>query len=186
MTTMTTTPPIFITGYMASGKTTFGKALARATGLQHIDLDFFIEQRFRCKIKDIFAQKGEAEFRKIEGNLLREVGEFSDVIISCGGGTPCFGDNMDYMNSRGMTVCLKASDDVIADRIIAAGDKRPLMAGKSRDEILLSIKEHMAVRAPFYDKSRIIISGDRLESKSQIAETVASFIDNYLPESSLQ
>lgn len=110
---------------MASGKTTFGKALARATGLQHIDLDFFIEQRFHCKIKDIFAQKGEAEFRRIESNLLREIGEFSDVIISCGGGTPCFGDNMDYMNSRGTTVCLKASDDVIATRILAAGDKRP-------------------------------------------------------------
>ncbi len=165
---------------MASGKTTFGKALARKTGLQHIDLDFYIEQRFHCKIKDLFAQKGEAEFRKIESNLLREVGEFSDVIISCGGGTPCFGDNMDYMNSRGMTVCLKASDDVIADRILQAGDKRPLMAGKSREDILISIKQHMAVRTQFYDKSKITISGDRLESKSQIADTVASFLKNHL------
>lgn len=173
--------PIFITGYMASGKTTFGRALARATGLQHIDLDFYIEQRFHCKIKDLFALKGEAEFRKIESNLLREVGEFSDVVISCGGGTPCFGDNMDYMNSRGMTVCLKVSDDVIADRIIEAGDKRPLMAGKSREDILISIKEHMEVRAPFYDKSQITISGDRLESKFQIADTVNSFLNTFLP-----
>lgn len=176
--------PVFITGYMASGKTTFGKALARATGLQHIDLDFYIEQRFHCKIKDIFALKGEAEFRRIESTLLREVGEFSDVIISCGGGTPCFGDNMDYMNSKGMTVCLKASDAVIADRIIAAGDKRPLMAGKSRDDILVSIREHMAVRAPFYDKSQIKISGDHLESKSQIAATIASFLSAHMPGNS--
>lgn len=172
--------PIFIVGYMASGKTTFGKALAKTTGLKHIDLDFYIEQRFHSTIKDIFAKKGETEFRRMESNMLREVGEFSDVVISCGGGTPCFGDNMDYMNSRGLTVCLKASDDVIANRIILAGDKRPLMAGKSREEILASIREHLSVRQPFYDKSHIIISGDRLESKSQISETVRAFISSLL------
>ncbi len=176
--------PIFIVGYMASGKTTFGKALARTAGLRHIDLDFFIEQRFHCSVKDFFASKGEEEFRRIEGNMLREVGEFSDVVISCGGGTPCFSGNMDYMNSRGMTVCLKASDDVIADRIIQAGDKRPLMAGKSRDEIMAAIGAHMSVRRPFYDMAKIHISGDRLESKSQIASTVDSFIKAYMPEMS--
>lgn len=172
--------PIFITGYMASGKTTFGKALARETGLRHIDLDFYIEQRFHCSIKDLFATRGEAEFRRIEGNMLREVGEFSDVVISCGGGTPCFGDNMDYMNSRGMTVCLRASDEVIARRVIEAGDKRPLMAGKTFDEVLATIAEHMKLRAPYYDRAKISISGDRLESKSQIADTVASFIADHL------
>lgn len=172
--------PIFITGYMASGKTTFGKALARRTGLQHIDLDFYIEQRFHSSVKDIFASKGEAEFRRIEGVLLREVGEFSDVVISCGGGTPCFGDNMDYMNTRGLTVCMQASEDVIARRIREAGDKRPLMAGKSIDEIKRSISEHMAVRQPYYSQAQIIISGERLESRTQIAETVEDFIACYL------
>lgn len=171
--------PIFIIGYMASGKTTFGKALARHMGLQHIDLDFYIEQRFHATVRQIFATKGEAEFRRIEAALLREVGEFSDVIISCGGGTPCFSGNMDYMNGRGLTVCLSASDDVIADRILQAGDKRPLMAGKSREEILCGIREHMEQRAPFYNQARISISGDRLESKSQIADTVAQFVKNY-------
>lgn len=172
--------PLFITGYMASGKTTFGKALARRTGLQHIDLDFYIEQRFHCRIKDIFESRGEAEFRRIEANMLREVGEFSNVIISCGGGTPCFADNMDYMNQRGTTVCLQASDDIIADRVIRSGDKRPLLSGKSRDEILDTIRRHMDTRAPYYDKSKIKISGDRLESKAQIEETVESFIKNHL------
>lgn len=175
--------PIFIIGYMASGKTTFGKALARQTGLRHIDLDFYIEQRFHCSIKDLFAKCGEAEFRRIEGNMLREVGEFSDVVISCGGGTPCFGDNMDYMNSQGMTVCLRASDRVIARRVIEAGDKRPLMAGKSLDEVLATITEHMKLRAPYYDKAKIAISGDQLETKSQITDTVASFIADHLPPS---
>lgn len=171
---------IFIVGYMASGKTTFGKALARKAGMQHIDLDFYIEQRYHSTIREIFASKGEAEFRRIEAFVLREVGEMEDVIISCGGGTPCFGDNMDYMNSRGVTVCLTASDDVIADRIIQAGNKRPLMAGKSREEILETIGNHMQVRAPFYGKAKIIISGDLLENKSQIADTVDNFMKNYM------
>ncbi|MDE7420388.1 MAG: shikimate kinase [Muribaculaceae bacterium] len=171
---------IFIIGYMASGKTTFGRALAKKSGLQHIDLDFYIEQRFHSTIRDIFATKGEAEFRRIEGSMLREVGEMSDVIVSCGGGTPCFNDNIDYMNSRGITVCLQASDNVIADRIIDGGSKRPLMAGKSKEEIIETIHKHMETRRPFYDQAAIIISGDRLENKWQIAETVDDFIKNHL------
>lgn len=170
---------LFIIGYMASGKTTFGRALAKRAQMQHIDLDFYIEQRFHSTVRDIFAQKGEAEFRRIEGAMLREVGEMSDVVISCGGGTPCHRDNMDYMNSRGITVCLQASDDVIADRILQAGNKRPLMAGKSKEEILRTLREHMEVRKPFYDRAAVIISGDKLENKRQISETVEDFIKNH-------
>lgn len=171
---------LFIIGYMASGKTTFGRALARRTGMQHIDLDFYIEQRFHATVRDIFAQKGEAEFRRIESAMLREVGEMTDVVISCGGGTPCFGDNLEYMNQRGITVCLQASEDVIADRILQAGDKRPLMAGKSRGEILETLHRHMEMRRPFYDRAKLIISGDRLENKSQIEETVGDFVKKHI------
>lgn len=171
---------IFIIGYMASGKTTFGRALARQTGMQHIDLDFYIEQRFHSTVRDIFANKGEAEFRRIEGAMLREVGEMGDTIVSCGGGTPCFGDNMDYMNSRGLTVCLQAPESVIADRILQAGNKRPLMAGKSREEIISTLRKHMEDRSPFYDRARLIISGEKLENKAQIARTVGDFIKNHL------
>lgn len=171
---------LFIIGYMASGKTTFGRALAKRTHMQHIDLDFYIEQRFHSSIREIFAQKGEAEFRRIESAMLREVGEMSDVIISCGGGTPCNGDNMDYMNSRGITICLQASDDVIADRIIQAGNKRPLMAGKSKEEILQTLRQHMELRKPFYDQAALIISGEKLENRFQIEDTVKDFVKNHL------
>ena len=171
---------IFIIGYMASGKTTFGRALARRTGMQHIDLDFYIEQRFHSTVRDIFARKGEEEFRRIECAMLREVGEMDNVVISCGGGTPCFGDNIDYMNSSGLTVCLQAADDIIADRIIQAGNKRPLMAGKSREEILRTLQEHMRIRKPFYDRARLVISGNQLEDRRQIAETVDDFVKNHL------
>lgn len=164
---------------MASGKTTFGRALAKKANMQHIDLDFYIEQRFHSTVREIFASKGEDEFRRIESAMLREVGEMSDVVISCGGGTPCFGNNLEYMDSRGITVCLQASDNVIADRILKAGNKRPLMAGKSKEEIIETLRQHMEVRKPFYDKAKIIISGESLENKLQIEDTVNNFIKKH-------
>ena len=82
--------PIFLIGYMGSGKTTIGRTLARQYGIEHIDLDWRIEQRFRCKIADIFTEIGEEGFRRRERNMLHEVMNMENVIISVGGGTPCF------------------------------------------------------------------------------------------------
>lgn len=169
---MNITPlPIFLIGYMATGKTTLGRALARETGRQHIDLDFYIEQRFRMTVREIFATKGEAEFRRIEAAMLREAGEIEGTIISCGGGTPCFSGNMDYMNSRGITVCLRAGEEIVADRILLGGNKRPLMAGKSREEVLATLREQMALRDPFYSQAQLTLSADRLETRPDIAAT---------------
>ena len=86
---------IIIIGYMGAGKTTVGKALAKALGLDFYDLDWYIESRMHKTVKQIFDEQGEEGFRRIEHNMLHEVAEFEDVIISCGGGTPCFFDNMD-------------------------------------------------------------------------------------------
>ena len=104
---------IIIVGYMGSGKTTVGKALAQDLNLTFYDLDWYIESRMHKTVPQIFAEKGEEGFRKIEHNMLHEVAEFEDVIISCGGGTPCFFDNMDYMNGQGDTVYLKATPEVL-------------------------------------------------------------------------
>ncbi len=95
---------VFLIGYMGAGKTTLGKALSKKSGLTFIDLDWYIEERYHKTIQQIFADHGEEGFREIEKNMLHEVSEFEDVIISTGGGTPCFFDNMDYMNSVGETV----------------------------------------------------------------------------------
>ena len=85
---------------MGAGKTTIGRVLARELGLDFYDLDWYIEDRFHKKIPDIFAEQGEEGFRDIERKMLHEVAEFENVIVSCGGGTPCFFDNMEYMNAQ--------------------------------------------------------------------------------------
>ena len=89
---------IIIIGYMGAGKTTVGKALAKELGVMFYDLDWYIETRMHKTVKEIFDEKGEEGFRIIEHNMLHEVAEFENVVVSCGGGTPCFFDNMDYMN----------------------------------------------------------------------------------------
>ena len=106
---------IIILGYMGAGKTTIGKALSKATGMPFYDLDWYIENRMRKTIPQIFEERGEEGFRKIEHEMLHEVAEFENVIFSCGGGTPCFFDNMDYMNRQGKTVYLKACPHVAKD-----------------------------------------------------------------------
>ena len=164
---------IFLIGYMASGKTTLGRALARDTGRDFIDLDFYITQRFRKSVSEIFAEKGEEEFRRIEAEMLREVGEFCDVIISCGGGTPCFHDNMEYMNKSGVTLLLDASTECTVRRLLTAKSIRPIVKGKSHDELPSFIEEHKRERAPYYDQARHRLHSDNLESADGIADTVA-------------
>ena len=100
--------PIFLIGYMGTGKSTLGRAVARLGDIRFIDLDHYIEGRFHRSVSQLFEERGEDGFRKVEQAMLHEVGEFEDVIIACGGGTPCFFDNMDYMNSRGLTILLEA------------------------------------------------------------------------------
>lgn len=170
------TPPIFIIGFMACGKTTFGRALARAADRRFIDLDFYIEQRFRMSVNEIFATKGESEFRRMESAMLREVGEFDGVVIACGGGTPCFSDNMDYMLARGLTVWLEASEDKITSRLLVNSARRPLMTGKGPDEIRAAVAAGLTDRHPHYSRAAVRFSGEQLEDRTQIDTAVAAFL----------
>ena len=105
---------IILIGYMGAGKTTVGRQLAKRLGLMFYDLDWYITNRMRRTVPQIFEESGEEGFRKIEHAMLHEVAEFEDVVLSCGGGTPCFFDNMDYLNRMGETVYLKASPEVLS------------------------------------------------------------------------
>lgn len=163
---------VFLMGFMGAGKTTLGKALAKDLGISFIDLDQYIEQRYLKTVSQIFATRGEQGFREIESRLLREAGEFDDVIVSCGGSTPLIGDNMDYMLSQGKTVYLKCSNDTLMRRLRAASATRPLIAGKSDAELEAFIESETKRREPGYLRAEYICPGDRLESRDQISETI--------------
>ena len=163
---------IILIGYMGSGKTTVGKALSKETGMMFYDLDWYIESRMRKTVSQIFAEKGEEAFRKIEYNMLHEVAEFEDVIISCGGGTPCFFDNMDYLNQQGDVVYLKATPETLYKHLLMAKIERPLLKDKSPEELIAYITEHLKERAPFYEKAHYTLNVNVLDNTDKIATSV--------------
>lgn len=163
---------IFLIGYMGSGKTTLGKTYARAMQLQFIDLDWYIEERFHKTVQELFEERKEDGFREIERNMLHEVAEFEDVIIACGGGTPCFFDNMEYMNGKGETVFLDASPEVLFRRLKIAKSKRPLLMDKSDEELMDVIQNALRIRIPFYSQAKYVFNAESLEDKEQISCSV--------------
>ena len=145
----------FIVGYMASGKSTFGKELAKDKGLPFLDLDECVESREGRSISEIFAKEGEEYFRKREREILHEIcNEADEFVLATGGGTPCFFDNMDYMNQAGTTVFLNTSPLVIVDRLKRQRADRPLLAMYSDDEFEFFVREHLESRLSFYLKAK--------------------------------
>lgn len=171
--------PLYIMGYMGCGKTTFGRALAQATGLRFVDLDHIIEDRHNASVREIFASVGEEGFRKIERDMLHETATMENCIVSCGGGTPCFFDNIEFMNANGITLWLEATHDSLFSRLIRKREKRPLLAGHTDEEIHAIITDQLKARSPFYSQASMRWQGDSLEDRRQIDDNVADFLKAY-------
>lgn len=162
---------IFLIGFMGSGKTTLGKALAQKLGVDFIDLDLYIETRYHKTVREIFAESGEERFRQIEKSLLHEVADFENVIIAAGGGTPCFFDNIDYMNGHGTCVYLKASVEELCKRLAGGRESRPLLRGKSDEELRLFIDQSIARRETYYTRASLHFDTGSLTTRKEIDDT---------------
>jgi shikimate kinase len=146
---------VFIIGYMGSGKTTVGKALAEALGIPWTDLDEEFETRYRVSIPDFFGKYGEAAFRRIESSLLGELCLLPEAVISTGGGTPCFNGNADRMNASGLTLYLEATPELILKRLKTGFRKRPVFEKMKEGNTLENIRSHLGERRSFYEQSAI-------------------------------
>ena len=121
-----------------------------------VDLDDWIEQDTKISIREIFEQKGELHFRELERNTLHKTAELKKAVIACGGGTPCFFDNIDWMNRNGLAVYLHADTEILTERLIGEMEKRPLLRDKNRETLLSYIEAKLAERSPFYEKANVI------------------------------
>jgi shikimate kinase len=148
---------VYIIGFMGSGKTIAGKKLAGRLGWAFIDLDKKIEEKAGKTISRIFSCDGEDTFRKIEAEVLKSMVNQAETVISTGGGTPCFGDNMDFMLETGVTIYLKRTPAQLKKRLTESSGERPLIRDIPDDQLLYFIEEKLAQREKWYNKARIRI-----------------------------
>ena len=158
--------PVFLIGYMGCGKTTLGEVLARQMACRFIDLDEYIEGRQGMSIVEIFDEMGENRFRELETEALQEVALMTDVIVSCGGGTPCHGDNMALMNEAGTTVWLTTSPERITARLLLPEEKskRPKVNNLLPDEVLPLVQEELQARSPYYAQAQLQFDSTDIET----------------------
>lgn len=175
---------VFLIGYMGAGKTTIGQRLAKRLNCEFIDLDWVIEERQGRRISDIFHNEGEDAFREIEREILHKVCEeetekaTQNAVIALGGGTPCFFDNMDFVNKYGKSVYIKAEIETLITHIRMGGN-RPLLDGMNDTEMAEFIGKGLALRESFYQKATYVLEIETLRTEEQI-EDVAEKIFNLL------
>jgi shikimate kinase len=153
---------IYLVGYMGCGKSTLGKKLASLIKSPFYDLDAVVEQQTGMSISEIFDTLGETGFREIESQCLRNIPTGISTVISCGGGTPCYGNNMDYMNQSGLTIYIKIPADIIANRLFHSENKRPLLPYQSREILKDHVVRMMEQREMYYSRARLAVEGINL------------------------
>lgn len=174
---MRTPLKIVLVGMPGAGKSTFGKALAMQLNFAFIDLDDAIEKGEKKSIKEIFQNEGEGRFRELETIYLTKViSGVEGFVLSTGGGTPCFNDNMELINKEAVSVYLEVSIEELLKRLSKdQTDKRPLFKGMDSGEIVLKLKNIFAQREQFYLTSKIKLSGDDISTELLISELISFF-----------
>jgi len=148
---------IFLIGFMGCGKTATGRRLAQKIGWQWFDTDKFIEHRYHKNLPELFEEIGEEKFREIEHKILLEVAEFENVVISCGGGLPCFDNNMEIMKNAGTTIYLQETPENLFERLKKAKVERILLKNKNENELKNYIFETLPKREKFYQQADFTI-----------------------------
>lgn len=156
---------------MGSGKTTYGRQLADALKYNFLDLDEAIEKKAGTTIARLFEEKGEEHFRKLESVVLRETEKLENTVIATGGGTPIFGDNLEWMNTQGKTIYLKVFETELYHRLVDQIEQRPLLKNIAEDELQTFIYETLRKRAYFYHRTQIVIDPMQL-SAAELAEII--------------
>lgn len=151
---------IYIVGYMGAGKTTAARRLAQRLGWQVADTDAMFEEKYKISVCDFFDKYDEPLYRRLESEVLKSTESMENTVISTGGGTACYFDNMEWMNEHGVTVFLKISEKAVVDRLLHAKRKRPLAEGKSEAELTEFVREHYTSRLPFYEQARITVKAE--------------------------
>jgi shikimate kinase len=157
---------IFLIGFMGAGKSHWGKIWSAECGWPFYDLDALIEGKTQQSIPAIFEEKGEPYFRQMEASVLRGLPVHKKGIVACGGGTPCFHDNIIWMNDNGVTVYLSATRETLANNILKDKAKRPMLKHTGNDQLLSFIEKKLAERKGYYESARMELPVTSLNNHS--------------------
>jgi shikimate kinase len=166
---------IILLGYMGSGKSTIGKALANELNLSFVDLDHAIENEIGMSIRDYFEASGELKFRRLENEVLKKIlNENNDMILSTGGGTPCYGNNLDLMKMtfNAKVFYLKATIKTLTERLVSEKDIRPLIQSIGDDDLPEFIGKHLFERSNFYLQAHHVVDIDQKSVETIVKEIV--------------
>lgn len=159
---------IFLIGFMGSGKSTFGKKLAKELHLPFIDLDKIIEEQAKCSVSDIFKYLGEDTFRKMESEALKSFEHLNGFVMATGGGTPCYFNNIEYINSTGTSIYIELDTKTIYNRLSNAKNIRPTIKGKKDNELMQFIEDTFQKRKEIYEKAKYRVNGLSVDVKSVV------------------
>jgi shikimate kinase len=165
---------IFLTGFMGSGKTAHGKPLAELLNVDFFDLDYYIEKKYNRSATKIFAEEGEQKFREYEKYALQEIiSDNQNFVLATGGGTPCFNNNIEFINANGTSIYLKCTVAELYENILQSNPERPLLQGKLGNELYERIKQLLSIREPVYEQAKIILTSEN-HNPQKIFETINS------------
>lgn len=159
---------IFLIGFMGCGKSYTGRHLAPLLGYEYVDMDKWIEEKEDLSIKEIFEQKGESYFRELEKTYLQQLDVHQNLIVSTGGGVPCFFDNIKVMNEKGITIYLNRSKEKVIERLIKGQHKRPLLAGLTPEQLADFYDERLSARKPFYEQAQLHVGDADVEAVAKL------------------
>lgn len=157
---------IFLVGFMGSGKSHWGKIWAAAHNIDFVDLDEAVEKTAGTTVASMFENMGEDYFRMLEAKKLRNLPPNKSCIVACGGGTPCFFDNMQWMNEHGITIFLSATSQEILSRVLEEKEKRPLIKKLNESELLFFIEQKLKERDGFYTQANHTLATADLNDQS--------------------
>lgn len=152
----------FIIGFKNSGKTTFGRKLSRMLNLDFIDLDEFIEEKEGRSIPEIYTSFGDEKFRTLEWKSLKELVKRDNIVVSTGGGVPCHCDNMTLMEKYGEVIYLNVTDETLVNRLKRAVHDRPIVKGKSEEELRSYIADLRSRCEHHYKRAKYIVDGENI------------------------
>lgn len=175
---------LYLTGFSGCGKSTIARKASRIAGCGFIDTDREVEKLQNAKVSQIFADKGESYFRQLESRIIGDIARKynssgEDVIVATGGGLPCFGDNMELLNSTGMTVYLSSSNERLFNMLRLCRKQRPLVAAMDDEQLRLYIRKTMSLREPFYRRSEVVLECDGL-SDLEISRRVVQLLAGHV------